>query len=128
MYDTFETKIVENQNYGYTFSYSQVGEGEHYIISEFKKGKYGWRFVKMYGGGVITADNANGGLMVGGPDNGTYHGLATSDVYEVTLGHLKAELISLEVKDMKVWMFINPTAEDMENELVFIDENGKVLE
>jgi hypothetical protein len=126
--EVIDTKILEDQNYGYVFFYSNVGEGDHYIVSEFEKGKYGWRYVGMFGGGRITEDNANGRLMVGESENGPYHGLATANVSAVTLGHLKAELISLEDKDMKMWIFFNLTSEDMDNELVFLDEEGKVLE
>jgi hypothetical protein len=69
----------------------------------------------------------NGGLYIGGTESGIYHGLATSDVSSVTLGERVAELIPLEDKDMKIWIFFNPTSKDTENNLLFLDKDGKIL-
>jgi hypothetical protein len=125
--EVIDERMHEAQDYAYVFFYSKVGEGIHYILSEFEKGKYGWRYVDMFGGGVITQDNANGGLYVGDAESGIIHGLATSDVSTVRLGQLEAELIPLDEKDMKIWIFFKPTSQDMENKIEFINKDGKLL-
>jgi hypothetical protein len=69
----------------------------------------------------------NGGLYIGGAESGIYHGLATQDALNVTLGDRAAELIPLEDKDMKIWIFFNPTSEDTANKLLFLDKDGRIL-
>ncbi|WP_227940397.1 hypothetical protein [Alkalihalobacillus deserti] len=81
----------------------------------------------MFGGGNIVEDNANGGLSVGDVESGEYYGLATSNVSTVKLGHLEAKLIPLDEKDMKIWIFFNPTSEDMKSKPDFLDKDGKLL-
>jgi hypothetical protein len=126
--EIIDKKVLEANNYAYVFFYSQMDEPkDYYVVSEFEKGKYGWQFVRMFGGGNIVEDNANGGLTVGGVESGKYYGLATSNVYTVKLGHREAELISLAEKDMKIWIFFNPTSEDMESKLEFLDKDGRLL-
>jgi hypothetical protein len=123
-----DKKVLETNNHAYVFFYSQINEPkDYYGVSEFEKGKYGWQFVDMFGGGHIVKDNTNGGLSVGDVESGEYYGLATSNVSTVKLGHLEAELIPLDEKDMKIWIFFNPTSEDMESKLEFFDKDENLL-
>jgi hypothetical protein len=126
--EIIDKKVLKSNNYAYVFFYSQMNEPkDYYVVSEFEKGKYGWRFVRMFGGGNIVEDNANGSLSVGDVESGKYFGLATSNVSTVKLGNLEAELIPLDEKDMKIWIFFHLTSEVMENRLEFLDKDGKLL-
>jgi hypothetical protein len=126
--DIIETRILKENNYAYVFYYSQRNEPyDYFVISEFEEGKYGWKFVSLLGGGLINQSNANGSTRIGGVEDGEYYGLATSEVSTVKLGLREAELIPLNVKDMKIWIFYNPSPEVIKNELEFYDNNGKLL-
>lgn len=127
MVEIIDTKILEDQDYAYVFFYSKMKERQNYfVVSEFKRNKNGWKFINMFGGGKLIESNANGSLYFGGVEDGEYYGLATSDVNAVKLGDLQAELIPLN-KDFKIWIFYNPNAEDIKNDLRFLDKTGNEI-
>ncbi|MBS4021888.1 MAG: hypothetical protein KGZ79_05655 [Dethiobacter sp.] len=70
----------------------------------------------------IDVRNADGSQTVGSAKGGEYYGLTTMNVTSVKLGKREAELITLNDKDLKVWIFYKPTNQDLEYELQFIDK------
>ncbi|WP_100333369.1 hypothetical protein [Bacillus alkalisoli] len=123
-------EIIDTKIYGdnaYVISYTNIESQEHYFITTYKKGKKGWSFVDASLGFELSRKNANGRIKVGGIQGGSQHGIATWDVDKVTLANLSADIIPLEEKNLKIWIFFNPTLEDMKSEMLFKDENGKLI-
>lgn len=129
--EIIDSKLNSEKDYAYVFYYSQIEESKDFFaISEFEKNKYGWQFNKRKSGMLVSysEETVNGGTRYGGEKSGgLYYGIATSDVTTVTLGLQVAELIPLEDKDLKVWIFFNPSSEDLEHDLEFKNKDGKIF-
>ena len=127
MQELIDTRVLESEDYAYVFFYSELDNAKDtLVISELEKGNSGWKHLKMVGLS-IKEGNANGSTSVGGVEDGIYYGLATNDVASVKLGYNDAEIIPLTEKNMKAWVFYNPTFEDLEKDLKFNNANGDLL-
>jgi hypothetical protein len=126
--EVIDTRIYEGDKYAYVFFYSQMYEPKDYfVVSEFEKGKYGWKYVKMFGGGGVKEPNYNAYNYVGGSENGLQYGVAGSDTVSVERGNREAELIPLNKNNIKIWFLYKPTPEQEKEELMFYDKNGNLL-
>ncbi|WP_202081190.1 hypothetical protein [Caldalkalibacillus salinus] len=124
--DMIDTIFFEDDNKAFVVFYTQIDKPKDYIaLARFNKNKYGWIFVDMRGVGHINAFDTGDSSGIGGEYD---IGLAQSEVAKVRLGIHEAELIPLE-EDIVVWLFHNVSPEDLkENELLFLDEEGKIVE
>ena len=124
-------ELIDTKIYGdhaYIISYTTIGHKEHYLISKYIKNKKGWIFVDSSLGLEISTKYANGKIKVGGSNNGFQHGTATWNVDKVTLANLSADIIPLEGKNLKIWIFYNPSLDDMKAEMLFKDVNGNIID
>lgn len=126
--EVIDTRVYEEDKYGYVFFYSQMNEPKDYFVkSEFKKGKYGWKYVNMFGGGYVKEPNYKAYNYVGSSEDGEQYGVAGSDTVSVERGNRKAELIPLDSNNLKIWFIFKPTPEQEKGDLYFYDENGNLL-
>ncbi|MFC4559768.1 hypothetical protein ACFO3D_16405 [Virgibacillus kekensis] len=121
-----DTKIFEDENVSYVFFYSKVDKPKNYLaVAILNENKYGWKYTEMVGVGDIAEGNS--GSSIG--RNGYRIGFAPSEVAKVQLGAHVANIIRLEKKEIKAWLFHGLGSEEFEkNELKFLNEEGKVLE
>lgn len=125
--EIIDTKINQAKNDAYVYFYSKIEEPKDYfVISEFEKNKYGWQFKEM-NDGVLLSSLSNGSSWFRDDKNGKLYGIATSDVTTVQLGMQVAELIPLKDKNLKIWILFDPNGDRLENDLQFLNKQGKLL-
>ncbi|KSU61905.1 hypothetical protein AS034_13855 [[Bacillus] enclensis] len=122
--EIIDTKLYDSV--AYVFYYSEVSETpKNYLAAgKINKNKYGWRFDEIIGIGNIDENNAG---MSSGKDNYIV-GLASKEVEKVQFGIQEAELITIDSKGMKAFLF-----HDVEPDLMghtdfgYFDKDGNEL-
>lgn len=103
------TEILNSKDEAFVFFYSTLNNPPEDYLSAAKltKGKYGWKFSKIFGIGTMNAARRQNGDSVSG--KGFIIGMVSSDISKVTMGNDTAKLIALKDKDLKIWAFFNPS-------------------
>ena len=122
--EIIDTKLYDHV--AYVFYYSEVGETpENYLATaKIHKNKYGWLFDEIIGVGNLEKNNAG---MSSGKDDYIV-GLASKEVDKVQFGSYEAELITMEKKGMKAFLFHGVEPDLMsQTEFDFFDKKGNEL-
>jgi hypothetical protein len=120
--EIIDTKFYENVSY--VFFYSEVDIPKNYLAAaRINKNKYGWRFDEIIGVGNIDKGNAG---MLSSKDEYIV-GFASEEVDKVKFGIHEAEIITLDKKDIKAWLFHGLESDLMEQndlDIKYFDKEG----
>jgi hypothetical protein len=123
--EIIDTKLYEDVSY--VFFYSEVGKPKNYLAAgRINKNKYGWRFDEIIGVGNIDKGNAG---MLSSKDEYIV-GFASKEVEKVEFGNNYADIIELENKDIKAWLFHDLESDFLEQndfDIKYYDKKGNDL-
>ncbi|WP_156290995.1 hypothetical protein [Oceanobacillus salinisoli] len=122
--EIFDTKFYDNV--AYVFYYSEVGETpkDYLAAGKIIKNKYGWRFNEIIGVGSIDKNNVG---MSSGKDDYIV-GLASKEVTKVKFGNHEANMITMDEKEMKAFLFhgVEPDL-TAQTDFEYFDKEGSEL-
>ncbi|WP_349408534.1 hypothetical protein [Pseudalkalibacillus sp. SCS-8] len=115
--EIISTRFFEKESVAYTFYYSKINRPKDYLaVAKFNKNNHGWRFENVIGVGNIDLNNVGNSVE----KNGTLIGFSDYGVKSVELDVHKAEIVPLEEKQLKVWLFHGLNHEEKEDEIQFL--------
>lgn len=122
--EIIDTKLYDNV--AYVFYYTEVGETpKNYLaVGKIHKNKYGWHFDEIIGVGNLDKNNAG---MSSGKDDYIV-GLVSKEVDKVKFGNLDANLISMDKRGLKAFLFHGVDHDLMgKSDFEYFDKEGNEL-